>query len=838
MTPGRRLSNVGLTAIFALTALAFTATASAAVFQVTNTNDPGSGKCEPGNCSLRDAIEAANAGSGSDTVLVPAGVYTLGAGGVLGIVNGMHIIGTAGATQTEIDAHNASGVMKINGAAGSVSLTGLTLTRGQSASGSAIETAGEALILAEDVFTSNTSGGAGSKGEGAVVAEGLNVKALTVTDSSFTNDTAGGDGNINPQSGQGVGGAITFRASGALTVTDSTFIANSAGGNGGAGGSSAQGSGGAIFATGNDTIAIAGSTFTANTAGGNGGEGTSSAQGDGGAFAASGTDTITVTGSTFTGNRAGGNGGIGTSSAQGAGGAIETFGDDTVSVTGSSFVANKTGGNGGAGVATASGSGGALSFYGNGTGDTFTITASTFTANQAGGASGSGSNGGEGAGGAIEAFSKGALALTNDTVEGNSVGGPLGAALGGGAAGGGLATGLATTLLNDTIDGNQVIGSGGSGGNIQANFSSVALENTIVAAGGAAHGPNCAGTTFTSQGHNLEDTTPSQCGLSAAMGDLIGADPLLGALQSNGGPTQTQALLAGSPAIDAGTDSGCPATDERGVARPQGSACDIGAYEVAPPTVSTGSVTALSTSGATLSGTVTPNSADASVYFQIGTSTAYGLQTSVQHVGGVTPSGVSASIGGLSPNTTYHYRLVASSTDGTSIGADQTFTTPSAPGGPIGSTAASIHKAVISALKETRSVFAVAASSTPRTGHTAATHHHPGKAKRHHRGTVFSFRLDQPAAVKIAIQRVTSGRRVGHSCRQASHKLRHKRRCTRTVTIATLTRSGHVGSNKVAFSGRIGRKALKPGRYRAVFSATNAAGKSAPQRLTFTIVKR
>jgi hypothetical protein len=98
-------------------------------------------------------------------------------------------------------------------------------------------------------------------------------------------------------------------------------------------------------------------------------------------------------------------------------------------------------------------------------------------------------------------------------------------------------------------------------------------------------------------------------------------------------------------------------------------------------------------------------------------------------------------------------------------------------------------------------------------------------------GTVFSFGLDQPATVKIAIQRVTLGRRVGRSCKPPSHELRQKRRCIPTVTIATLIRSGHVGSNKVAFTGRIGGMALKPGRYRAVFSAVNAAGKSAPQTL-------
>jgi hypothetical protein len=64
-------------------------------------------------------------------------------------------------------------------------------------------------------------------------------------------------------------------------------------------------------------------------------------------------------------------------------------------------------------------------------------------------------------------------------------------------------------------------------------------------------------------------------------------DPLLGALGNYGGFTQTIPLLTGSSAINTGGDSVCPATDQRGVARPQGTHCDIGAFEFVytpPPT--------------------------------------------------------------------------------------------------------------------------------------------------------------------------------------------------------------------------------------------------------------
>ena len=64
-----------------------------------------------------------------------------------------------------------------------------------------------------------------------------------------------------------------------------------------------------------------------------------------------------------------------------------------------------------------------------------------------------------------------------------------------------------------------------------------------------------------------------------AASDLVITEANLGPLAGNGGPTQTHALLSGSPAIDAGNDALCPATDQRGVARPQGAHCDMGAYE-------------------------------------------------------------------------------------------------------------------------------------------------------------------------------------------------------------------------------------------------------------------
>lgn len=135
----------------------------------------------------------------------------------------------------------------------------------------------------------------------------------------------------------------------------------------------------------------------------------------------------------------------------------------------------------------------------------------------------------------------------------------------------------------------------------------------------------------------------------------------------------------------------------------------------------------------------------------------------------------------------------------------------------------------ISALGETNPTFTVARASTPLTGLTASAHK---------RGTVFSFGLDQPATVTIAIGQRAGGRLVGHTCRSATPALGHRPRCTRTITIATLSRTAHAGLNRVAFSGRVAARALRPGRYQAGFTATDSAGASPTASLLFTIAKR
>jgi hypothetical protein len=147
--------------------------------------------------------------------------------------------------------------------------------------------------------------------------------------------------------------------------------------------------------------------------------------------------------------------------------------------------------------------------------------------------------------------------------------------------GGGIANQGQTTLVGDTLAANQA--TSGDGGNIETSGQgeNTTLTDTILAAGSARReGPNCFGP-IVSGGDNLESTTPDQCGLTGA-GDQVGANPLLGALGNNGGPTDTMALPPGSLAIGHGA---CAAAlnmvDQRGLPRPGvgETACDTGAYE-------------------------------------------------------------------------------------------------------------------------------------------------------------------------------------------------------------------------------------------------------------------
>jgi hypothetical protein len=133
---------------------------------------------------------------------------------------------------------------------------------------------------------------------------------------------------------------------------------------------------------------------------------------------------------------------------------------------------------------------------------------------------------------------------------------------------------------------------------------------------------------------------------------------------------------------------------------------------------------------------------------------------------------------------------------------------------------------VFSSVSETNKVFAVGKASTPVSA----------RKRKPKIGTTFRFTLSEASKVRLAVAQKLAGRRAGKSCRKPT-KRSHGKRCTRLVKRGTLTRNATAGPNSVKFSGRIGRRALKPGRYRVTIIATDAAGNaSKPAALSFRIV--
>jgi DNA-binding beta-propeller fold protein YncE len=106
-------------------------------------------------------------------------------------------------------------------------------------------------------------------------------------------------------------------------------------------------------------------------------------------------------------------------------------------------------------------------------------------------------------------------------------------------------------------------------------------------------------------------------------------------------------------------------------------------------------------------------------------------------------------------------------------------------------------------------------------------------------GTVFSFTLNEQATVSFSFSRSVSGRKVAHKCVAKSRKNARHKSCKRTIAAGTLRFAGHQGVDRVVFDGRVSRtRKLTPGTYTLAIIATNAAGlRSAPAKLTFTIVK-
>jgi hypothetical protein len=214
------------------------------------------------------------------------------------------------------------------------------------------------------------------------------------------------------------------------------------------------------------------------------------------------------------------------------------------------------------------GHGGGISNWG-----TMTVTASTISGNTAIW------------GGGI--FNVGTMTVTDSTIRGNSASWGVGGGINNDVNGYINNAGGILTVTDSTISGNSA---GSNGGGL---WNGGRVLNTIVAGNSSPNGPDVSGA-LTSLGYNLIGDGSGVSNLTAT--DLVGTDaqpldPKLGPLQDNGGPTQTMALLPGSPAIGAGDPTNAPAYDQRGPGYPRvvNGSIDIGAFEVqTPPRVVTG----------------------------------------------------------------------------------------------------------------------------------------------------------------------------------------------------------------------------------------------------------
>ena len=137
-------------------------------------------------------------------------------------------------------------------------------------------------------------------------------------------------------------------------------------------------------------------------------------------------------------------------------------------------------------------------------------------------------------------------------------------------------------------------------------------------------------------------------------------------------------------------------------------------------------------------------------------------------------------------------------------------------GPPAGAGAADVTAPAISGLRLTKKAFAVGKSTT------------------------FKLRLSEPGSVRVVISRSARGRKVGKACRPQTRANRRRKACSYQKTLGTITRSGRpAGDLAIAFNGKLGKRRLSPGSYRATFVVTDAAGnRSKGTTLVFRIVRR
>ncbi|KAA3636401.1 MAG: hypothetical protein DWP92_09590, partial [Armatimonadetes bacterium] len=499
-----------------------------------------------GVLSLREAVSQANSQAGDDVIVLSSGIYALtivspplvnnnNAGGDLDHLDAgtTLTIRGAGSSSTSIVAVAGDRVMDIHSGS-SLVLEDLTVTGGSETGGAGIQVRGGSVTTDRVVISGNDA----SDNGGGIYLD--SPGGFTGTDTVFLGNTA-------TNSGGGL-----YIEDGSVTATDVSFTNNSATVDAGAGirasggpfsftggtwsGNTAQRIGGVARLVGAPTVTITDVVSTNNAA----------TTEDGGVLSTDG-GSVTVSGSSFSDNTAKRDGGAiyvnggslsidsstfdGNEATDSSGGAIWLNDGTTLTVATSTFSNNSAGG-----------SGGAIRQLG----DTASINSSLFDGNTA-----------TSFGGALSTATDASVTVTNSTLVFNTAG----------TSGGAMKSG-AVELIFSTVTSNTA---SSFGSNIRAE--SLSAKSTVIAYGKVVAECQVTGVT-TSVSSFGGDTS---C-FGAAMGD-----PKLGALANNGGPTKTRQPAFDSPLVGAANAVAGVTTDQRGVARPDGAAADIGAVEVRSP---------------------------------------------------------------------------------------------------------------------------------------------------------------------------------------------------------------------------------------------------------------
>lgn len=578
----RRARRAGIAAGAAIGAtVLFAPPAQAASFEVDTLADTPPDGCaapadttDPVDCTLREALEAANANSEDDTITFESslsGEVTLELGQLMAsgaydvsiIDDGPNEVSISGDRGPEGRDAGDTRILNIASFSGAVSIDGLDLNGGFVGNGSG---AAIAVGVGSDLTVSNSTltGGYAESAGGAIFSNGGQV---VVNDSVISGNEAGGFGGGVALGDDRFGGFGKY--GGSLEVIDTEVTGNTA----------LLGGGLSAAATKYTTIEVTSSEISGNTATG----------GPGGGIAGLAYDTIEVADSQISGNDARAGGGVALS---GQAGFFRDLSEATFRQT---TIADN--------AATDYGGGG-MAIGGNGNRDSVLIARSTISGNDAGEAAGGGI--------AFRGDIFGEIELSNSTISGNTAG------YGGGVSvdategdapddeastfavpeggDGSLELGNATIADNAASEqgGGIYLGFyGGEGGT--SSSSALPLPSTIVAdntAGGAANdlaeAPETDGGEFELTYSLVENPGSATLTQDPAGSSILGTDPQLGALADNGGPTLTHLPEPDSPVIDQGIDNET-AREQRGLRRtidlapddnPQSDATDIGAVEL------------------------------------------------------------------------------------------------------------------------------------------------------------------------------------------------------------------------------------------------------------------